>query len=231
MTTTCSVVTSDTVLFLPHEIPYLAVKIDDFLRQAATDLVSIRTHPPSSTFPNLEAGDATKNALLKLALLLNPSNDITTTIQRQHSIALAIAQALHRQPSPSSRQPSPSTSHPRHPRSRPTSTATTPSPPTQPAHPSTIPHPVLTLAQKERLKDILTRTIKAITHDKMKSVGMSSFKLIKACMVLNRQQSSFMFTWFKIYKRMDIILFHIQLVDGLILQTRFISVCALMISE
>ena len=83
MPATRSVVTSDTVLFLPHDIPFPEVKIDDFLRQAATDLISILTHPPPSTVPSLEAGDATKNALLKLALLLNPSDDIITKIQRQ----------------------------------------------------------------------------------------------------------------------------------------------------
>ena len=161
MPATRSVVTSDTVLFLPHEIPFPEVKIDDFLRQAATDLISILTHPPPSTVPSLEAGDATKNALLKLALLLNPSDDITTKIQRQNSISLATAQSLHRQASSSSQQPSSSPKPPRHPSSRPASTATP------------IPPPVLTPEQKQRLKDILTRTITAITHDKLKSTLQS----------------------------------------------------------
>jgi hypothetical protein len=173
MPATRSVVTSDTVLFFPHEIQFPAVKIDDFLRQAATDLISILTNPPPSTVPSLEAGDTTKNALLKLALLLNPSDDITNKIQRQNTIALTTAQSLHRQASSSSQQPSSSTSPPRHSQSEPTSTATTPSPTTRPSPPLTILHPVLTLEQKQRLKDILTRTVTAITHDKMKSAFQS----------------------------------------------------------
>ena len=171
MPATRSVVTSDTVLFLPHELPLPSVTIDDFLRQAATDIVSILTHPPPSTVPSLEAGDSTKNALLKLALLLNPSEDINDKIHQQHSIALATAKSMHRQSSSQSRQPSPSPSPPRHHPSRPITPPANRSLRPQPSLASTIPHPVLTLDQRQRLRDILTRTITAITNDRLKSVS------------------------------------------------------------
>ena len=78
---TRSVVASDTVSFFPHDILFPEVKIDDFLCQAATDIISILTHPPPSTVPSLEAGETTKNALLKLALLLNSQEDIQSKVQ------------------------------------------------------------------------------------------------------------------------------------------------------
>ena len=54
----------DTVTFLPTVVPFPEVKITDFLRQAASDIIDILTHPPSTTTPSLEAGDPTLNALL-----------------------------------------------------------------------------------------------------------------------------------------------------------------------
>ena len=40
---------------------------DDYLRQAATDIVKILTNPPTNQLPPYEAGDTFKNDLLKLA--------------------------------------------------------------------------------------------------------------------------------------------------------------------
>lgn len=68
----------DTVTFFPKVIPFPKVGIDDFLRQAATDIITILTHPPSSTTPSLEAGDITRNALLKIANTLNTAEPIPT---------------------------------------------------------------------------------------------------------------------------------------------------------
>ena len=65
-------VDSDTIVFFPHEIPFPTVTIESFLRQAALDIIIILTNPPSpSLSPTLEAGDATRNALLQLANILN----------------------------------------------------------------------------------------------------------------------------------------------------------------
>jgi hypothetical protein len=64
---------TDTVVFFPKHVKFPAVGINDFLKQAAQDIVSILTKPPPSTVPSLTAGDDTNNALLQLADLLNRS--------------------------------------------------------------------------------------------------------------------------------------------------------------
>ena len=61
---------SDTVVFFPKHIKFPAVTTDDFLRQAALDIVSILTNPPPATVPMLQAGDDTRNALLEIASTL-----------------------------------------------------------------------------------------------------------------------------------------------------------------
>ena len=66
----------DTVEFFPHSIPFPEVKLKDHLKQAATDIVTLLTHPPSSTVPSLKEGDPTRNALLTLAQILNRSDTI-----------------------------------------------------------------------------------------------------------------------------------------------------------
>ena len=58
------------------KIVFPNVKIDDFLIQAATDIVSLFTNPPTNMIPSLQVGDSTQNALLQLAEILN-----TTTFQ------------------------------------------------------------------------------------------------------------------------------------------------------
>ena len=45
--------------------------MDDFLTQAAEDIIKILANPPASTVPILEAGNKTKNALLKLAFIFD----------------------------------------------------------------------------------------------------------------------------------------------------------------
>ena len=82
--------------FYPKIIDFPKVTTDDFLRQAALDIISILQSPPASTIKSLEADDQTRNVLLKLATIFktneespaNPteplgvhSNDITTSKQ------------------------------------------------------------------------------------------------------------------------------------------------------
>jgi hypothetical protein len=62
---------SDTVTFIPSQYKFPEITTDDFLKQAATDIISILNKPPSSTVPTLEAGDPTRNALLKIAEALH----------------------------------------------------------------------------------------------------------------------------------------------------------------
>ena len=75
--TTKAVRDADTVLFIPETIPYPEVSIEDHLKQATTDIIRILTNPPStSTIPSLEIGDKTKNALLKIADILNTNTTL-----------------------------------------------------------------------------------------------------------------------------------------------------------
>ena len=60
----------DTVTFFPKVISFAKVNIDDFLRQAAEDIISILTAPPTHIPPSLEVGDPASNALLKIATIL-----------------------------------------------------------------------------------------------------------------------------------------------------------------
>ena len=68
----------DTVTFSPKVVTFPAVKTEDFPKQAALDIISILTRPPSSTNVKLEAGDETRNALLKIAQALHRVEKITT---------------------------------------------------------------------------------------------------------------------------------------------------------
>ena len=69
----------DIVTFFPNVVPFPKVTTDDFLRQAATDIVSILSQSSSKTnIPSLEAGDTTRNAILKLAKLLNRTDKLSS---------------------------------------------------------------------------------------------------------------------------------------------------------
>ena len=63
---------------IPHTVPIPEVKLDDFLRQAAGDIVSILQTPPSTTAISLQAGDTTRNALEKIAEILQRKTTIPT---------------------------------------------------------------------------------------------------------------------------------------------------------
>lgn len=59
--------TCETVTFFLHDIPFPQVTFKDHLQQAADDIVTILTAPPSPTVPSLSAGDPDRNTLLKIA--------------------------------------------------------------------------------------------------------------------------------------------------------------------
>ena len=54
-----------TATFFTKVISFQKVNTDEFLRQAAEDIIIIPTAPPTKTIPSLEAGDTTRNTLLK----------------------------------------------------------------------------------------------------------------------------------------------------------------------
>ena len=66
----------ETVTFIPHEVPFPEVNLTDQLTQAAEDIVSILTQPPSPTTPSLQAGDPVCNALLDIATQLRRAQTI-----------------------------------------------------------------------------------------------------------------------------------------------------------
>ena len=69
----------DTVTFFQTVIPFPKVGIEDFLRQAENDIITILTDPPSTTTLKLQAGDPIRNGLLQLATLLKRVENITDT--------------------------------------------------------------------------------------------------------------------------------------------------------
>jgi hypothetical protein len=64
------------VTFFPSNIPFPDIRLDDFLRQAANDIITILTQPQSPTTPTLQAGDPVRNALLTLATQLKRIDNI-----------------------------------------------------------------------------------------------------------------------------------------------------------
>ena len=66
----------DTVRFIPHTIPIPKTNIDDFLRQAASDIIHILSRPPSTTAPSLNAGDPVRNALVEISKQLGRADTI-----------------------------------------------------------------------------------------------------------------------------------------------------------
>ena len=80
------------VIFFPKAIPFPEIKLDDFLKKAATDIITLLTTPSSSTTPSLQAGNATRNALLEIAKILHRAEDLpkeltpsTVQIQLTHN--------------------------------------------------------------------------------------------------------------------------------------------------
>ena len=74
----------DTVQFFPHSIPVPAVTLKDFLKQAASDIVTLLKNPHSTIYPSLTAGDPIHTALTEIATLLNryeplPESTTSTT--------------------------------------------------------------------------------------------------------------------------------------------------------
>ena len=67
----------DTVKFIEHTIPIPQTTIDDYLRQAASDIITILSNPPSTTAPSLSAGDPVRNALVELSKQLKRAEPIT----------------------------------------------------------------------------------------------------------------------------------------------------------
>jgi hypothetical protein len=59
----------DTLQFFPKQIPFPTTSTEDYLKQAASDILAILQKPPT-TLPYLAYGDATNNAIVAIATLL-----------------------------------------------------------------------------------------------------------------------------------------------------------------
>ena len=57
--------------FFSKYIDFPAVKIDDFLTQAAENIIKVLKNPPAPIVPSFEAGYETNNSILKLALIFD----------------------------------------------------------------------------------------------------------------------------------------------------------------
>ena len=66
------------VTFFPHDIPFPQVRLQDHLKQAAEDIITILTSPPADTVPSLRAGDPVQNALLDIATQLKRAENVPT---------------------------------------------------------------------------------------------------------------------------------------------------------
>jgi len=70
------------------------MRVDDFLRQAASDIVTLRTHPPKHTTPTLTLGNETRNGILQLAILLNTTQVPLPVINEQQQLTANTARKL-----------------------------------------------------------------------------------------------------------------------------------------
>jgi hypothetical protein len=91
MPTTSKVRDVDTVEFFPETIPFPSISTEDYLKQAAGDILTILRNPPAA-LPSLSYGDATKNALVQIAQLLgratppSPATSFNQPITPSYSI-------------------------------------------------------------------------------------------------------------------------------------------------
>jgi hypothetical protein len=72
----------NTVEFFPKKTPFPEICTEDYLKQAATDILSILQKTPA-TLPYLAYGDETKNALVQIAQLLGQAAPPPPTPQLQ----------------------------------------------------------------------------------------------------------------------------------------------------
>ncbi len=68
----------------------------NFLKQAATDIITILTRSPSTTTPSLQAGDPVRNALLELATQLNRIDVISEPSKVDTSILRVLPLVLNK---------------------------------------------------------------------------------------------------------------------------------------
>ena len=99
---TCCEQDADTVEFFPTTAPFPRVSTDDYLRQAATDLVDI-LRAPKNNIPSLTYGSPTTNAYIHLAQILKrsatPPTPVPTVQYDTHSpMVVPVSPSVTREP-------------------------------------------------------------------------------------------------------------------------------------
>ena len=91
----------DTVEFFPHDFPFPRVTLKDHLKQAATDIISILSNPPSSAIPSFQARDSTNQAITEIAKLLKRIDKIPNlNLPKDASAPRVVHTPMHKSPSP-----------------------------------------------------------------------------------------------------------------------------------
>jgi len=85
---------TDTIAFIPHNIPIPEMRVEDFLRQAASDIVTLLTRPSKHTTPTLTLGDETRKGILQLATLLNTTQVPLPVINERQQLTTNAARKL-----------------------------------------------------------------------------------------------------------------------------------------
>ena len=78
----------DTVTLIPHEYPFPEVKLVDFLKQSANDIITLLIAPTSTTEILLEAVDPTRNELLKILYTIKILKPLPPQVTLSDTVAL-----------------------------------------------------------------------------------------------------------------------------------------------
>ena len=93
-------INADTLIFFPHQIPFPEVTTDEYLKQAALDIITLLTDPPPSMIPTVQAGDETKGAILDLAKLLHRTSYNESDLIKQQQRREAAEELLNLRKAP-----------------------------------------------------------------------------------------------------------------------------------
>ena len=71
-------------------MPFLELKLKDFLKQAVSDIITLLSQPPSTTVPSLAVGDPVRNTLLTLAKPLKLKDNIPDPLSTKQSVDMSL---------------------------------------------------------------------------------------------------------------------------------------------
>ena len=84
----------DTLVFIPHVISIPSTTVDDFIRQATSDIINLRTHLPNYTAPVIQLGDTTRKIILQVTNVLNSNQVTSTVLKNKHQLTANVAARL-----------------------------------------------------------------------------------------------------------------------------------------